>query len=149
MLDPASLSLKIQQASKFSRDQKLRRRAALFLKALELGSIAKACREFGTSPQLYHYWWRRFRNSGFQREALQEKSRRPKNSPRKISAQVTRWIGAYSKAGHTAQKIRQLLEKDKKTSVSLPTVYRVLNREGFVRRKKIKRKSSLKVSLPV
>ncbi|MDL1873189.1 hypothetical protein FBR05_13480 [Deltaproteobacteria bacterium PRO3] len=112
-------------------DPKLRSRARLLLRALELGSPAQACREAGISPQLYQYWWRRFRDSGFRREGLLTRSRRPKRSPKKIPPEVERWIEAYRRELRcSGEKIRLLLEQERQVRVSLPTVYRVLARNA-------------------
>ncbi len=114
-----------------ARDPQLRARARLLLRALELGSPAQACREAGISPQLYQYWWRRFRDSGFRREGLRTRSRRPKRSPKKIPAHVERWIEAYRRELRcSGEKIRLLLEQERQVRISLPTVYRVLARSG-------------------
>jgi len=70
---------------------------------------------------------------------LEARSRRPKTTPRKISAQVESWIAAYwRRFGCSGEKIRLLLERDKKAKVSLPTIYRVLRRLGL-RGKKVRR----------
>lgn len=144
-----SLLAKLQATQKHLREPKLRRRLQLFHRALTVGNITQACREFGTSPQLYHYWWRRFQKANYSREALKEKSRRPKNSPRKTSEKITRWICAYRKKfGHTAEKIRRLLEQEKNITVSLPTVYRVLSREGLGRPRKSSRPRAEVSELP-
>ncbi|MFO1462334.1 MAG: protein kinase [bacterium] len=126
---------KITQALRYCRDPQARRRGQLFLRALRLGNVAQACREYGVSPQWYRYWWRRFREAGFRREGLQTRSRRPKRSPRKIPPKVEAWIADYRRRfGHSGAKIRLLLEREKKVRLSLPTVYRALRRLGVIRK---------------
>lgn len=123
--------VEILRAFRRSADAQLKARAKLLLRALELGNSAQACREAGVSPQLYQYWWRRFRDSGFRREGLSTLSRRPKRSPKKISPEVERWIETYRRERQcSGEEIRLLLERERRVRVSLPTVYRVLARGG-------------------
>src|SRR5215471_17323476 len=133
----------VKQAAKRCRDEAAKKKIRLFLKAFELGSVLKACQALGSYGRFYYYWWNRFRDSGFQAEALREKSRRPRNTPRKTTPQVEKWIKAYRKESSLSpEKIQLALQKEKKVRVSKSTVYRVILKEGLP----IKRRTRLKLS---
>jgi len=101
----------------------------LFLKAQEKSGVLQACRDTGKAPRYYYYWWNRYRDSGFQIQALEKKSRRPKSHPRKTSKEVLHWVHHYAaKAGESPENIRRRLEREQQIRISKSTIYRVLRR---------------------
>lgn len=120
----------VRQAGRHCRDPEIRGKIDLFLRALRSGEILQTCAQAGKAPRYYYYWWNRFRDSGFQIQALKKKSRRPKRSPRKISARAIRWIKHYRRTySYNPEVIALYLEKEKGIKVSKATVYRTLLRE--------------------
>ena len=143
-MNPSSPSLdlleKIKESSKYCRDDSLRRKLDLFLKAHRTGNILKTCREAGKGTNYYYLWWNRYRNAGYSVEALKEISRRPKRSPKAIDPKVGEWIKHYRKEfGYGLEKIQSRLEGDHRLRLSRSTIYRVLRRENLFLRKRKKK----------
>jgi transposase InsO family protein len=102
-------------------------------KASERGDGARLCREFGISRKTGYKWRGRYQQQGGF-TALQERSRRPLNSPRRTSGRLEeRILELRLPDGWGARKIAYLLWQEGWT-VSVATVHRVLLRRGEVHR---------------
>lgn len=102
--------------------------------------VAKLCREHRISRKTFYKWRKRYREEGL--AGLEERSRRPKRSPARVSAavedEVVRLRKQLSEEGLDAgaATIRWHLQRRGLRDRSLPsesTVWRVLVRRGFVK----------------
>jgi len=101
--------------------------------ASRLQSLASLCREFGVSRTTGYRWWRRYLQSG-SLTAVVEQSRRPRHSPSRTAAkQEQRVVELRREHGWGARKIDVLL-REEGTVLSLPTINRILSRQGLVRK---------------
>lgn len=110
---------------------KVERRAEFVMRA-EIGeeSLSKLCREFKISRPTGYLWIKRYETEHTVR-ALQDKSRRPKTTPTKISPKLESQICALRKRyGWAGKKLSRLLEA-KGISVSVPTIDRVIKRNDL------------------
>jgi transposase len=97
------------------------------------GAMAGLCRQFGISRKTGYKWLRRYRQEGSLR-ALEERSRRPRQSPRRTDLQLEeRILALRAPDGWGARKIAHLLWQEG-WKVSVATVHRVLLRQGQVHR---------------
>src|SRR5262245_4665635 len=97
------------------------------------GQLAGLCRQFQISRKTAYKWLKRYESGGIF-TALEERSRRPRHSPRRIrksSAEPIMELRAPD--GWGARKIAQLLWEEGER-VSLATVHRTLLRAGAVHR---------------
>lgn len=105
----------------------LRHKLSLFLDAQGSEGVVAACRRAGKAPRFYYYWWNRFRDSGFELEALNEKSRRPRRSPRKTPTEIERRVLHLAReSGEGLEGLRQRLEREHRVRLSTSTIYRIL-----------------------
>jgi transposase InsO family protein len=79
---------KIKGLKRLTRDRDVRIKLGLFLLALDLKNVSEACARWGFSRRFYYKWWGRLKKSGFKLSSLQEKSRRPKKSPRRTPSDI-------------------------------------------------------------
>jgi transposase InsO family protein len=95
-------------------------------------NLSELCREFGISRPTGHQWLARYRASGL--KGIQERSRRPTNSPNQTTTSVEQRIGELrrQRPDWGARKLAVLLEREG-LSVPVSTVHRVLLRLGLVR----------------
>lgn len=135
-----SLYAKIKKSTRYCRDFGSRKRVQLFSKALKLGNVQMACDLFGVSRDYYYRWFKRFSDSGFEVDALKERSRRPKRSPRRIGDGLTQKIGYYRKRyRYGPERIAYWIKTNNNVSVSPSTVYReILRKKWFVKRYRTK-----------
>jgi transposase InsO family protein len=112
----------------------VRLRAAL---ASEDLNVAAFCREHGISRETFYVWRRRYRAEGL--DGLEPRSRAPKTSPGRISAEVEEAIVALRKeladlgVDHGPSTIQWHLGRRGVGNVpSEATIWRVLARRGFV-----------------
>jgi len=97
------------------------------------GGLAGLCRQFGISRKTGYKWLRRYRQEG-SLTALQERSRRPRISPRRTGGPlVERILELRAPDGWGARKIAHLLWQEG-WRVSVATGHRVLLRHGQVHR---------------
>ncbi|MFO1462313.1 MAG: protein kinase [bacterium] len=119
------------------REAPLRRKLELFLQVAEGKGVAAAAQGFGKTSRYYYFWWNRYRDSGFRWEALRERSRRPKRPARRTETKVVRWICQYrEKFRYSLHEIQRALLRERRTRVSIATIYRVLVREKVKVRKR-------------
>ena len=89
------------------------------------------CQQFGISRQTGYKWMHRYERERTI-DALQEHSRRPRDSPCRLSAEVEeRVIALRKKHGWGAKKLQVLLHREG-LHTSLATVNRVLSRNGLI-----------------
>src|SRR5262245_49516475 len=83
------------------------------------GEFAGVCRRFGISRKTGYKWWQRYKAAG-NLGALQEHSRRPHRSPRRIGAELEERILELRRPdGWGARKIAHLLwEQELKVSIA-------------------------------
>lgn len=97
-------------------------------------SLAALCREFGISRQTGSLWWKRFQQEGL--AGVEERSRRPRHSPRRASGEVTEAVAALrrQRPDWGAQKLHRLLrvQHPELPSISISTLHRILDREGLI-----------------
>jgi transposase InsO family protein len=113
----------------------------LFLKALELGNVREACQFFGVSRDFYYRWYKRFLNADFDAEALIEKSKKPENSPKKVSAKIVRKIKYYRKNyRYGPNRIGYYLKSNHDIVVCDSTIFRtILRNKWFVKKYRTKK----------
>ena len=122
------------------RDRDVRVKAELILLAHKIGNVSEACARRGFSRQFYYKWWGRLKRARYDIWALSEKSRRPRKSPKKISASLEARIRRIRDKGYGAPMIQALLKRDG-VEVAVSTISHVLNRR---RRPSKRRKNRLK-----
>lgn len=108
------------------RDRDIRIKVELILLALRLRNVSLACRRQGMSRKFFHKWWSRLVRGHFCLKALEEQSRRPKHSPRKLQANIESRIRFYRKRRYGAHMIKAFLEREG-WRVSARTINHVLN----------------------
>jgi transposase InsO family protein len=114
-------------------------RLEFVVRASEVGSnIAALSREFGISRQTGHTWLKRYQQGGA-KAVVEERSRRPHQSPRATGAALVAAIKALrqDKPDWGARKLLALLpakkgRKGRQKQISLTTVHRILEREGLI-----------------
>lgn len=80
---------KIKENLRGVRDDEIRRKARLLIRVMESrDSVRMACDRCGICPKTFYAWLNRLRRKGHDLEALQNKSRRPRTSPRQLSAEI-------------------------------------------------------------
>src|SRR5688500_1845212 len=100
-------------------------------------NVSLLCREFSISRETGHKWLQRFREAGY--DGLDEKSRRPSNSPLATAEDIVAAVLAAreSHPGWGPKKLLGLLQKRLKDDTpSRATIARILKRFGQVRRRK-------------
>ena len=109
-------------------DRQAARRLAILRHAEEVsGSVAKTCRYYGISRQLFYKWKRRYEAEGL--SGLQDRSRRPKSSPTATSVEVVGKIIYLRTNYHFGpQKISMYLARYHDISISVSGVWRILKR---------------------
>jgi putative transposase len=107
-------------------------------------NVSELCREFGVSRECGYKWLRRYRDGGCQLAALEERSRRPRNSPTATSEGVQDLIAAARK--HQPKwgpvKLRSWLA-GRRPDIELPSasaIAAILKRRGLVRVTKQRRR---------
>ena len=102
-------------------------------------NVSALCREFGISRETGHKWLQRFREHGY--DGLEERSRRPANSPCATGEEIVLAVLAAREAHPRwgPKKLVDLLRKRLKDDTpSRATIARILQRFGQVRRRKRK-----------
>ncbi len=115
------------------RDHDLKIKLNLFIRALELKNVHEACRRMGLGRTFYYKWWGRFIKSGLKLRALQEKSRRPRRSPRKTIKKIENRILELKARRFGALMIHGILKREQ-IDLSVPTIGHILNGRAKVPR---------------
>jgi transposase InsO family protein len=104
------------------------RRLAILRHAEEVsGNVAKTCRYYGISRQLFYVWKRRFEADGV--DGLRDRSRRPKHSPRATRTEVVGKIIYLRQNYHFGPaKIAMYLKRYHDIEISISGVWRILKR---------------------
>lgn len=95
-------------------------------------SFRQLCAEFQISCRTGYTWWKRYQKDGI--SGMQERSRRPHNSPRRTQPTIEQRVVELrrQRPDWGARKVRRLLEKE---NIQLPagTVHRIFLRHNLVR----------------
>ena len=90
------------------------------------------CREFGISRPTGYLWRRRYRQAASV-TAVGERSRRPKQSPRRTESwKEQRVVALRQQMGWGAKKLRVLLQEEEGIPLPVRTIHRILERHGLV-----------------
>lgn len=96
-------------------------------------SMAELCRRYGVSRETGYTWWRRYQEGGW--EALQDRSRAPRNHPNQMSERTAEAILAarrrYSRWGPRKLRRRLLERHPREKWPSLSAIGALLKREGL------------------
>lgn len=117
----------LKQKARVCRDRDIRIKVELICLGLKLGNVSEACRRMGFSRKFYYRWWRRLKKSKFELWGLEELSKRPKRSPKKIGKKVEQAIRWYSARQYGARMIEAMLKREN-LKVSRSTICHVLNK---------------------
>jgi transposase InsO family protein len=104
------------------------RRLAIIRHAEEVtGSVAKTCRYYGISRQIYYTWLHRYEEEGL--DGLRDRSSRPKESPNATKAEVVEKIAYLRTNYHFGPlKISMYLKRYHDIDISDSGVWRILKR---------------------
>ena len=104
------------------------RRLAILRHAEEItGNVAKTCRYYGISRQLFYVWKRRFDAEGL--DGLRDRSCRPKHSPRATRTEVVGKVIYLRQNYHFGPaKIAMYLRRYHDVEISSSGVWRILKR---------------------
>ena len=92
-------------------------------------NISALCRESGISRPTGYYWLKRYREADSV-TALEERSRRPKHSPRRTAGWIeARVVQLRQRHGWGGKKLQVLLQREG-VHLSVSTVNRILQRQG-------------------
>lgn len=107
----------------------------LFIKEmLKGGSFSQLCRDFGVSRPTGYLWKGRYEKEGF--HGLQERSRRPHETPGRLSEQIEELIvQERDRWGDGARKIAKILKDREGLQLNARTVHRVLKRHDRIGQK--------------
>ena len=118
----------------------IRRRLEWFRTAERMG-ITYSCRYFGISRKTYYKWFNRYITSGKDPKALQDRSRRPKTHPKTTPKEVVKVIVRLRKrTSFGPRRLQFYLKRDYHISISVCGIYKVLHRQGLIKRFKRKKK---------
>jgi transposase InsO family protein len=117
----------LKEKSRGCRDRDVRIKLELFMLVLKHGNVSECCAKRGFSRKFYYKWWNRFKKSNYDLKSLNEKSRRPKTSPKKISKFIEDRIFWYRRRNYGARVIHAHLKREG-MQVSLSTVCHVLRK---------------------
>lgn len=108
-------------------------------------SVSYTCRRFGISRKTFYKWYNRYKASGRDHQSLRDKSRRPKNTPKKTNEKIINLIKKMrNKTKFGADRIKFYLSYQYNINITRSTIYAIIKREGLIiKRNKIKRKAIL------
>lgn len=136
---------------KICRDRDVRTKVDLLLYGLKIKNVRLACKRMGFGKSFYYKWWQRLVTGNFKLKALQEKTRKPKRSPNRLTLVIERRIRFYRKKGFGPEMIQQYLIREGARKLSLATIHHVICQRRppkKVRRVKLK-KHRKRYELPV
>lgn len=110
------------------RDRGIRTKVELILMVLKLGSVSLGCQRMGVGRTSFYKWWSRLVKGGFLLKSLREKSRRPKESPKRIDRVLEGRIKHYRKKGLGPAMIREFLVREGRCKLSASTINHVINK---------------------
>ena len=119
---------KLMSQMRRCRDKDIRIKVDLILYALKYRDIQFACKKMGFGRSFFYKWWGRLVEKKFNIKSLEEKSRRPKHSPRKISPFIEQRIKHYRKKGFGALMIREFLRRESLEPCAVSTIQHVINK---------------------
>jgi len=97
--------------------------------------LVDLCEEFGIHRDTGHVWIKRYEESGNSLSSLHDRSRRPHQSPNKTVLKIEKEvIRLRKKHGWSGKKLFVLLEENG-IDVSIPTINRIIKRNGLVKPK--------------
>ncbi len=104
------------------------RRLAIIRHAQEVtGNVARTCRYYGITRQVYYKWLRRYEEGGL--EGLRDRSRRPHVSPNATKAEVVGKIVYLRRSYHFGpHKIAMYLKRYHDVQISPSGIWRILKR---------------------
>lgn len=107
------------------------RREFVLLASLSGANVSALCERFGISRQTGHLWLRRFAAG---ETTFEDRSRRPRHSPRRLAAAVEAEILAVRDAHPAwgARKIAAVLRRERIEPPATSTVHAVLSRHGRI-----------------
>jgi len=109
-----------------------------FVKLYEQGSISMSelCRRFAVTRRIGYKWIRRYQSHGI--DGLENRSKRPKNSPRKTSHKIEQLVVKVRNSDPEwgAKKIHKILQRDYGYNIkdlpSVTTINNILKRNGLI-----------------
>lgn len=139
MNDCNSVDLKrLQELKKQAKDHDIKLKLNLFIRVIQLQNVHEACRRMGMGRTFYYKWWKRFKKSGLKLSSLQEKSRRPKKSPKKTSKSIESKIMDLKALRYGALMIHGMLKREN-IKLSVSTISYILNERKPVPKKERKK----------
>jgi transposase InsO family protein len=134
-MDP--LYFKLKEKARGCRDREIRVKLELILLALKLGDVSEACARRGYSRKFFYKWFGRLEKAKWNLQALREMSRRPQNTPKRISQKLEKRIRFFASRQYGMRMIEALMAREK-TPVSRSTIGHVLRKRRKSTRKKKK-----------
>lgn len=119
---------KLMPQLKRCRNRDVRTKAELLLYGLKLDNVSLACERHGFGRSFYYKWWKRLVSADFKLAALEELSRRPRRSPKRIDGVIETRIAHYRHKGYGADMIKEYLRREGTKPVSRTTINHVLNK---------------------
>jgi transposase InsO family protein len=118
---------KIKKIKRETRDNNIQIKLELFILSLKLDNVSEACARRGFGRSFYYKWWRRFKSSNFKLSALNERTRKPKRSPRKLARSKEEKIIELRSQGNGCRMIKAILDRANKGH-STSTINHVINK---------------------
>ncbi len=117
-------------------EQRIRQRYGWFEEAERVGNVTVACKRLGISRKTYYKWRKRFLTAQGNRQALQDRSRRPHRRRHQVKKALRRRLLALRRRTHLgpARLRALLLARGVKHVPSAPTIATLLKRAGLTRR---------------
>jgi len=108
-----------------------------WIKMHERGSpVTEVCEHYGISRKTFYKWYGRYQQAGRDFHALKDRSRRPYSHPRSVPKPVAeRIVALRRKTRYGPRRLAYYLAQEGMT-ISVYGVYRVLQREGMVRKRR-------------
>ena len=119
---------KLMPQLKRCRNRDVRTKAELLLYGLKLDNVSLAFERHGFGRSFYYKWWKRLVSADFKLAALEELSRRPRRSPKRIDGVIETRIAHYLHKGYGAYMIKEYLRREGTKPVSRTTINHVLNK---------------------
>lgn len=121
-------------------EQRIRQRYAWFAEAEDLGNVTLACRRLGISRKTFYKWRTRWLVSRGDRQALLDRSHRPRRPRRTVKKALRRRILRLRKRTHLGPaRLRALLLRAGVRQVpSAPTIAKLIRQAGLTRTRRAK-----------